>query len=107
MFLSIPGHTHNNPPPPAHQSISRTIQHTHATYPSIYPLDTQDFDSLELAVNKLTLNDASVSVQASLSAFSFLPVRVCFLDGCGWVRFFCLFSYFFGGVCGWVRFSLY
>lgn len=33
--------------------------HTH----SIYPLDTQDFDSLELAVNKLTLNDASVSVK--------------------------------------------
>jgi translation elongation factor EF-4 len=33
---------------------------------SIYPLDTQDFDSLELAVNKLTLNDASVSVQVRL-----------------------------------------
>lgn len=34
---------------------------------SIYPLDTQDFDSLELAVNKLTLNDASVSVQVGTS----------------------------------------
>ena len=32
-------------------------------FASIYPLDTQDFDSLELAVNKLTLNDASVTVQ--------------------------------------------
>ncbi len=32
-------------------------------FASIYPLDTQDFDSLELAVNKLMLNDASVTVQ--------------------------------------------
>ena len=29
----------------------------------MYPLDTQDFDSLELAVNKLALNDSSVTVK--------------------------------------------
>jgi translation factor GUF1, mitochondrial len=36
-------------------------------FASIYPLDTQDFDSLDQAVSRLTLNDASVTVQREAS----------------------------------------
>lgn len=70
---NTPTHAHGGSIDPvrlSHLHIQIQIQN------SIYPLDTQDFDSLELAVNKLTLNDASVSVQVR---FSVVYCRFCLL----------------------------
>lgn len=69
--------------------LTYTYMHTHiyTMYGSIYPLDTQDFDSLELAVNKLTLNDASVSVQVRSG---FCLYACCYALGCYSWAWLCL-----------------
>lgn len=48
-------------------------------FAGIYPMDTDDFDQLKVAIEKLTLNDASVTVEKKSSAALGLGFRCGFL----------------------------